>query len=89
MANSIKFFRVKAGLMQVQLAERIGISPVTLSRYETGSRTPRWSNVEVMCRELKCSADELMGEDPTVPRAVATARRRIVPASRELGTAGA
>jgi len=42
----ISELRKKAGLSQAQLAARLGVSPNTVSNWETGNTTPRRSSVE-------------------------------------------
>ncbi len=34
-------FRIRAGLTQQELAERVGVSQAAINRYETGERSPR------------------------------------------------
>lgn len=65
MANSIKKYREKLGLTQLQLADTLKISTVSLSRYENDMRTPHWSDIQTMCQLFGCTADELMGSNPT------------------------
>ena len=45
MRNNIKQLRRAAGLTQKELAEMLGISNVTLSRWETGTKVPLLPNV--------------------------------------------
>lgn len=43
------------------LAEKIGISPVNLSRIKTGKlKGIRFSTLEALCRELHCQPGDLM-----------------------------
>jgi len=37
---NIASYRTAAGLTQAELAEQVGVEPVSLSRWETGSRSP-------------------------------------------------
>ncbi len=38
--RSITMFRIKAGLNQTELAERVGVRQATIARYENGTRSP-------------------------------------------------
>lgn len=48
-------------MKQKELAERIGVNEVTLSRYVKGTRTPNADVIIRMCKELNVSADWLLG----------------------------
>lgn len=65
--NAIKKFRENAKLKQAELAEKIGISTVTLSRYENGEREPRATELLKMSELFGCTVDELLGKNPTQP----------------------
>lgn len=39
-ADEIKALRDKLGLTQAKLAERLGVSPAQVCKYESGQRTP-------------------------------------------------
>lgn len=62
--NAIKSYRERSGMKQLEVAEKIGISPITMCRYENGIRTPRWIDIEKMCQLFGCSAEELMNRNP-------------------------
>ena len=65
--NAIKKYREAAGLKQTELAEKIGISTVTLSRYENDGREPRATDLLKMSELFGCTVDELLGKNPTQP----------------------
>lgn len=65
--NAIKKHREAAKLKQTELAEKIGISTVTLSRYENGEREPRVTELRKMSELFGCTIDELVGKNPTEP----------------------
>ena len=65
--NAIKKYREAAGLKQVDMAEKLGISTMTLSRYETGVREPRATDLLKMSELFGCTVDELLGKNPTQP----------------------
>lgn len=51
-------------MTQAQLAERLGVSNKTISKWETGRCMPDYSVIESLCRELNISVAEFMeGED--------------------------
>ena len=56
--------RKELNLTQEQLAERLGISNKTISKWETGKCMPDYAVVKNLCEELKVSVSELMdGEE--------------------------
>lgn len=72
--NAIKKYREAAELTQAKTAERLGISTMTLSRYETGLREPRASELVKMAQLFGCTVDDLLSENPQIPRKVARKR---------------
>ena len=72
--NTIKKYREAAELTQAKTAERLGISTMTLSRYETGLREPRASELVKMAQLFGCTVDDLLSENPQIPRKVARKR---------------
>lgn len=48
----IKSRRQNIGLTQKQLAELIGVTDVTISRWESGQREPIWSDFVKLCEVL-------------------------------------
>ena len=56
--------RKEQNLTQEQLAERLGVSNNTISKWETGKCMPDYSIVELLCKELNTTLTELMnGEE--------------------------
>src|SRR5689334_18126085 len=51
-AARLKAFRLAAGLMKAELADRVGVSPMTIHYYESGAREPRWSQMAPLVRVL-------------------------------------
>ena len=48
-------------ISSVELAEKVGISPVNLSRIKTGKiRGMRFSTLEAMCQVLRCRPGDLI-----------------------------
>ena len=52
--------RKELNLTQEQLAERLGVSNKTISKWETGKCMPDYAVVKSLCEELKVSVSELM-----------------------------
>lgn len=59
-SRAIKRLRNNAGLTQVELAERIGISQGSLSAYESGKDIPSVNTLIRMADVFKCTLDELV-----------------------------
>ncbi len=56
--------RKEKNLTQAQLAEKLGVSNKTISKWETGKCMPDYSVVKSLCEELEISVAELMdGEE--------------------------
>ena len=52
--------RKEKNLTQEQLAERLGISNKTVSKWENGKCMPDYSIIEALCKELDISLSELL-----------------------------
>lgn len=58
--------RREKNLTQEQLAEKLGVSNKTISKWENGKCMPDYSIIEQVCKELSVALSELMdGEDAT------------------------
>ena len=56
--------RREKNLTQEQLAEKLGVSNKTISKWENGKSMPDYSMIEQLCKELSVTLPELMdGED--------------------------
>ena len=51
----------KRGAGTVELAARVGITPVNLSRIKTSIR---FSTLNALCRELECEPGDILGYSP-------------------------
>ena len=60
-AENLRRLRNEKGLTQIELAELCGISPKTLSSYETGRTEPNLGEVKKLCDVFKCSIAALTG----------------------------
>lgn len=59
----IKKAREQKGLTREQLAERIGVSPSAIGKWETGDRTPSSDTLARLSEELGVSTDYLLELD--------------------------
>ena len=59
--------RTAAGRTQADLAESVGIEPVTLSRYETGTRGPSITTLSLMAAALDVKLADLVDVDYDLP----------------------
>ena len=62
--------RKEQSLTQEQLAERLGVSNKTVSKWETGKCMPDYSMINMLCEELKISVSELMDGEETDGKSV-------------------
>ena len=60
LAKRIAACRKQAGLSQEKLAERMGVSRQTISRWETGEARPDLETFEQLCGVFSVSADALL-----------------------------
>ncbi len=60
----LRQFREDAGLTQEQLAAAIGATWMTIHRYETDQRLPRWDDVLRIATELGKTPNDFMPLDP-------------------------
>lgn len=59
--------RKERNLTQEQLAERLGVSNKTISKWETGKCMPDYAIMEPLCQELNITATELLdGEEKSI-----------------------
>ena len=58
--------RREKNLTQEQLAEKIGVSNKTISKWETGKNMPDYSMIEPLCEALSVTLSELMSAKDTV-----------------------
>ena len=60
-ANNIVYYRKQLELTQSQLAEKTGITEVTISRYVSSERVPKATEIVKIATALNCSCDYLLG----------------------------
>lgn len=61
---SLKILREKRGLTQAQLADRINVTPASISLWESGKSTPLRKYRAALCQALVCTEEDLMAETP-------------------------
>ncbi len=59
--NNIKALRSEAGLGQVELAKRLGVSKGIVSLWENGLREPNMSSLILIAKFFNVSIDYLVG----------------------------
>ena len=57
----LQAYRLRRGLSQTALAQRIGVTPSTVNRFETGAREPGQAALLAIGRALALTRDELDG----------------------------
>ena len=57
--DSLRSRRLLAGMTQVQLAAKIGVHPITMVRYETGSMAARPDKVARLAEALGCAITDI------------------------------
>lgn len=55
-------YRIKNGMTQAELAEKLSISQNSVSQYESGVRTPTVKRLAKIAIALGCTVDELMAD---------------------------
>lgn len=62
LGDRLKILRKKAGINQSELAERIGVSRQSVTRWETGDRSPDADTLLALAKALNTSTSFLLGE---------------------------
>ncbi|MGN0161470.1 MAG: helix-turn-helix domain-containing protein [Lachnospiraceae bacterium] len=63
----IQTMRKELGLTQKELADRIGISDKTVSKWETGNGLPDLSSMDMLCKTLNITVNELLSGEKLSP----------------------
>lgn len=67
LSERLRDLRIKRGLSQKQLADRLGISPSIVSSYENNERTPSSERLLALANFYGCSCDFLVGKTSEKP----------------------
>lgn len=70
-AEALRRLRLAENLSQPQLAAKVGVRALQISRYEQGKAQPMMDVVQQLCVALGCSADELLFDRPASPSVTA------------------
>lgn len=73
--NIFKRLRISAGLTQVEMASKLGISRSTIGMYETGAREPDFETLEKIADFFNVDTDYLLGRTNKVAILPETAGR--------------
>ena len=57
---NMKIARLRKGITQSELAEKIGINSIMISRYEVGTATPKIDVIKKIAEVLGVTIDELV-----------------------------
>ena len=69
--EKIQYCRKKEGLSQVDLADRLGVSRQSVSKWETGEANPDVTKIPQLARVFGVTADWLLSEeDPKEPEQI-------------------
>ncbi len=60
--KKLKEIRKKQGLTQCQLAEKVGVSHITICRWEKGTRLPSFAHLMKLIEVLHCRMDNFYSE---------------------------
>jgi putative transcriptional regulator len=58
--SQIQRLRLKAGLTQGELAKKLGVSEITVRKWEAKVRTPRTKRLKAIAKVLRCNPAELL-----------------------------
>lgn len=61
--DMLKYFRIKEGLSQSELAEKLGMSASRISMYEVGKREPDFESEEKIAHFFNTDLNTLRGRD--------------------------
>lgn len=65
--DMLKYFRMRENLSQSELADKLGISPSTISMYEVGKREPDFETEERIADFFNTDLNTLRGRDIESP----------------------
>ena len=68
LANKLLELRKKKGLSQEEVADTLGVSRQTVSKWETGQSTPDFDKIQPLCELYEISTNELMNVNYDAPK---------------------
>lgn len=68
LANKLLELRKKKGLSQEEVADRLGVSRQTVSKWETGMSTPDFDKIGPLCELYEISTNELLNVNYDAPK---------------------
>ena len=77
LANNIKYYRLKKGLSQEELAELLGTTPVYLSSLENAKRNIRLDYIEHIANTIEVNIKDLFIEREIVEKKKRPRRKKI------------
>ena len=66
--NGLKERRIKAGLTQQEVGDRVGVGTSTVGMWESGANQPRASTLISLAKLFGCTVDELLGDEAEVTK---------------------
>ena len=66
MADSIRFYRKKLGLRQLDLGQMLGISAQAVSKWELGKAEPDSEAIQKLCQIFGINSDKLLGIEASI-----------------------
>ncbi len=82
--DMLKYFRIKEGLSQSELAEKLGMSASRISMYEVGKREPDFESEEKIADFFNTDLNTLRGKDvETNPNKISDPDIRRIQRARE------
>lgn len=61
--GKIKKFRLQSGIDQKTLAQKLNVSPKTVSSWEVNRTQPKMEMIDAMCRVFNCKRSDFLDED--------------------------
>ena len=68
LSRAVRAERVRLGLSQAELADKIGLGRVTVSQIETGTRRLYADELDLVCEALQVPLDDLLHRAPAIVR---------------------
>lgn len=66
MADSIRHYRTKSGLRQLDLGQKLGVSAQAVSKWELGKAEPDSETIQKLCQLFGINSDMLLGIDAKI-----------------------